>query len=340
LRKSVKALSLVAKAVLVSVCLVMVIPSVIRLCPFLVGTDESYIVLGGSMKPTLSPGDLAFTVKVDPAEVEAGDIIVVKSNDRVYMHRVVEKKETDKGILLRLKGDGNEDPDSGYIADSQIIGKTIFSLPTGHLYTKSGYILMVATPLMLLAVNQAIKIYKVYDTRRRRRRGLKAILLGSGRRRRKISILDTASTLLLIIIAASGTYMVAPYFVSGAGGFFTDTESSGCVIQATTWRVPSSISCTASPLNIAVGESVTISGVINPARSAEVMIEASVDGGDTWALLTTVTSNADGTYEYLWSPGEGGSYSIKASWSGDSNYLGATSNAVTVLVTEPSEGGG
>lgn len=131
--------------------------------------------------------------------------------------------------------------------------------------------------------------------------------------------------------------MVAPYFVSGAGGFFTDTESSGCVIQATTWRVPSSISCTASPLNIAVGESVTISGVINPARSAEVTIEIS---NDTWSTMIKVTSNSYGTYEHVWSPGESGLYSIKASWSGDSNYLGASSNAVTVLVTEPSEGGG
>jgi len=276
LRKSVKALNLAVKAMLVLVCLIMIIPSVIRLFPFLVGADASYIVLGGSMKPTLRPGDLAFTVKVDPAEVEAGDIIVVKSKDRVYMHRVVEKAESDEGILLRLKGDGNEDLDSSYVADSQIIGKTVFSLPTGYLYTRSGYILMVATPLMLLAVNQAIKIYKVYDTRRRRRRGLKAILLGNGgRRRRKISILDTTSTLLLIILAAGGTHMMAPYFISGSGGFFTDTESSRCVIQADTWRVSSSITCSVSPSNVTLGGNVTIWGRINPARSAEVTIEVS-----------------------------------------------------------------
>ena len=340
MKRKVKALGLVAKAMLVLVCLVMIIPSVIRLCPFLVGADGSYIVLGGSMQPTLRPGDLAFTVKVDPSDIEVGDIVVVKTDSGVYMHRVLEKRLSGDGILFRLKGDGNEDPDSSYVADSQIIGKTIFSLPTGYLYTKSGYILMVATPLMLLAVCQAIKIYKFYDKSRRRRRGLKAILLGNGGRRRKISVLDTTSTLLLIIIVASGTYMAAPYFVSGAGGFFTDTESSGCVIQAATWRVPSSITCTASPSSIAVGESVTISGVVNPARSAEVMIEVSVDGGDTWASLITVTSNVDGTYEYIWRPGESGSYRVKASWSGDSSYLGASSNIVTVLVTEPSEGGG
>ena len=239
MREKVKALSLVAKAVLVLVCLVLIIPSVIRLYPFLVGADGSYIVLGGSMKPTLSPGDLAFTEKVETVEVEVGDIVAVKAEFGIYTHRVVEKVESDEGILFRLKGDANEDPDSSYVNGSEIIGKTSFSLPMGYLYTKSGYVLIVATPLMLLAVAQAVKIYKVYDTRKRRRGGLKAILLGKGgRRRRKISILDASSTLLLIILVAGGTYMMAPYFISGGGSFFTDTESSSSnVIRAGTWKV-------------------------------------------------------------------------------------------------------
>jgi len=338
LRGKLKALSLVAKAVLVLVCLVMVIPSVIRLCPSLVGADESYIVLGGSMKPTLCPGDLAFTVKVDPAEVEVGDIIAVRTESKVYMHRVVEKKISDGVLVFKLKGDANEEPDANYVAGSDFIGKTVFSLPMGYLYTRSGYTLIVATPLMVLAAYQAVKIYRLYDTRKRMRRGLKAIILGKGsrRRRRKVSIFDTTSALLLIIVVAGGTYMMAPYFASGSRSFFTDTESSGCVIQAATWKVPSSITCTVSPSNITVGESVTISGAINPARSAEVTIEIS---NDTWSTMIKVTSNSYGTYEYLWRPGESGSYRIKASWSGDSSYLGASSNVVTVLVTEPSEGG-
>jgi len=90
LRGKLKVLSLVAKAVLLSVCLIVLIPNVIRLCPFLVGADESFIVLSGSMKPTLSPGDLAFTVKADPSDIKVGDIVVVKTESGVYMHRVVE----------------------------------------------------------------------------------------------------------------------------------------------------------------------------------------------------------------------------------------------------------
>jgi len=342
--RGVKALSLVAKAILVSACLVMIIPSVINLCPSLVGADASYIVLGGSMKPALRPGDLAFTEEVDPAEVEVGDIVAVRTDSWVYMHRVVEKKGSGEGILFRLNGDANEDPDSSYVSGSEIIGRTIFSIPMGYLYTKNGYVLIVATPLMLLAFNQAVKIYKVYDRKRGRRRGLKAILLGPGdRMKRKIPTLDTTSVLLLIILMASGTQMMTPYFTSGGGSFFTDTESSsGNFIGAGTWKVPSTITCSVDPSSITLGESVIISGSINPARSAEVTIEISSDDGKTWTSLPTVTSKLDGIYECEWKPAVAGSYNIKASWEGDCSYFGDSSGIVTVSVIsveEPPEGG-
>lgn len=333
-----KALSLVAKVVLVLVCLVLIIPGVIRLYPSLIGADGSYIIMGGSMEPTLSPGDLTFTEKVETAEIDVGDVIAVKDEFGIYTHRVIEKKESDEAILFRLKGDANEEPDSSYINGSEIIGKTSFSLPMGYLFTKNGYILAVATPLMLLAVAQAVKINKLYDTRKRRRGGLKAILLGKGgRRRRKLSILDTTSILLLLILVAGGTNMMAPYFAIGSAGFFTDTESSSSnVIAADTWMVSSSITCSVSPSNVMLGEGVTISGSINPARSAEVTIEISTDDGITWTSLTVVTSNADGSYEYEWNP-EVGTYEIKASWEGDSSYFGASSEPINVYVSEQND---
>lgn len=329
MRGKVKALSLVAKAILIIVCLVMIIPSVIRLYPSLVGADESYIVLGGSMKPTLNAGDLAFMENVDPSEVGVGDIVVVRTESFVYMHRVVEKK--DEGALFRLKGDANEDPDPSYVNCSEIIGKTVFSLPMGYIYTKSGYTLIVATPLMLLAVYQAVKIYRLYDTRKRRRRGLKAILLGKGgRRRRKVSIFDTTNALLLITLMAGGTYMMAPYFISGGGSFFTDTESSGSVIQTGTWKVSSSITCSVDPSTIKLGENVTVHGSIKPARSGVTVTLTYRWNGTT--TTRTVKTNAGGAYEDIFTPNEVGSWTIKARWNGDDSYFGASSDIVTISV--------
>lgn len=325
-------MSLVAKAILVSACLVMVIPSVINLCPSLVGADESYIVLSGSMQPALNPGDLALTQRIDPAEISVGDVVAVRTDSWVYMHRVVERKGSGEGLLFRLKGDANEDPDPSYVSGSEIIGRTHFSLPLGYLYTKSGYALIVAAPLMLLAFNQAITIYKVYDRERGRRRGLKAILLGpGGRMKRKISLLDTTSGLLLIIVVAGSTLMMAPSFTS-VKSFFTDTESSPSnFIGADTWKVPSTITCSVDPSSITLGKNVTMSGSINPARS--VTIEYRKIDETAWTELTTVPS-VDGSYGYEWKPTVAGSYEIKASWKGDDNYFGDSSET-TVSVEAP-----
>ena len=320
----VKSISLVAKIALVLVCLVLIIPGVMRLCPSLVGADDSYVVLGGSMEPTLSIGDLTFTKKIETAEIDVGDVVTVRVDSGVYTHRVVETVESDEGILFRLKGDANEDPDSSYVNGSELLGKTMFALPMGYLYTRSGYLLVISAPLMILAGYQSLKIYKLYT---RKKRSLKL------RKRQKFSIVDTTSILLLLVLVAGCSNMITPRFTSVSGGFFIDTEASPSnVVGAGTWMVSSSISCSASPSSIIVGEAVMISGSINPARSAEVTIDISTDDGASWTSLTTVTSNADGNYEYEWNP-EVGSYEIKASWDGDGGYFGASSETVNVSVS-------
>jgi signal peptidase len=326
LRIKVKALNFVAKSILVLVCLVLILPGVIRLYPSLVGADGSYVVFGGSMEPTLSVGDLTFTEKVDPAEIKVGDVVAVRADSGVYTHRVVEKTQSDEGTLFRLKGDANEDPDTSYVNGSELLGRTMFALPMGYLYTSSGYILVISAPLMILAGYQSIKIYKLYT---RKRQSLKV------KKRRKFSIVDTTSTLLLLILVAGCTNMISPRFASVSGGFFTDTEaSSSNVVGAGTWRVSSSISCTVSNSNITLGENVTISGSITPGRSAEVTLDVSTDDGNSWTLLTMVTSAADGSYQYKWTPKEAGAYVLKASWNGDGGYFGADSETVNVLVSE------
>lgn len=325
MRVKVKALSLVAKAVLVLFFLLLILPGVIRLWPSLVGAGGAYVVLGGSMEPTLSVGDLTFTKKVEPAEINIGDIVTVRTDSRVYTHRVIEKTESDEGTLFRLKGDANEDPDTSFVNGSELIGRTMFALPMGYLYTSSGYLLVVSAPLMILAGYQSIKIYKLYT---RKRRSLKV------RKRRKFSVVDVTSTLLLLILVAGCSNMITPHFASGSGSSFIDTEpSSSNIVGADTWMLPSSISCSASPSSIIVGEAVTISGSINPARSAEVTIDVSTDAGTSWILLTEATSNPDGSYEYEWNP-EVGTYLIKASWDGNGDYFGADSETVNVIVSE------
>jgi len=316
----------------------MVVPGILRLCPFLIGADSSYIVLGGSMKPTLCPGDLAFTLKADPSEVQVGDVIASRTASGVCMHRVMEKVETDEEVLFRLKGDANEDPDSSYVGGQEIIGKLYFCLPMGCLYAESGYVLAVATPFTLLTVHQAVRTYRTYDRKNKRRRGLEAILLGNDgrRRRRKIPIIDTNSVLLLVILVAGSTHMMAPYFATGGRSFFTDTESSTVTIGAATWKVESMITCIIHPNpNINIGEDIRVSGSINPSHGG-VNVTLTYRAGPSTVVRLVVT-DPGGSYTDTFTPTIPGTWTVQASWEGSNNYYGATSDEVQVSVLDASE---
>ena len=333
LRGKVKALSLVVKVVLVLVCLVVVIPSVIFLFPSLVDADCSYVVLGGSMKPTLYPGDLVFVKDVDPTGIEVGDIVTVKCRSRIYTHRVFKKKLSDGEILFRLKGDANEEPDASYVKPSDIVGVVCFSVPTGYFYTPYGYLLTVTTPLILLAVNQAIKIYRFYASRKRWRRGLKALILGRKDDRRKISILDTTSVLLLLILAGGCTRIIAPRLMPSSVSYYLDTEATHVLISAGTWRNPSIITCSVSPNStITLGENVTVSGLIDPAHG-NVVVKLTYECNGT-TVVRDVTTDVDGTYEDVYAPERVGVWSVVASWKGDGDHYSATSGRISFRVEE------
>lgn len=307
---------------------VLIVPNVLRLFPFLVGADSSYVVMGGSMEPTLRVGDLTFTENIEPIEIEVNDIIAVNGDSIVFTHRVMEKIHSDEGILFKLKGDANEEPDASYVKGSEILGRTIFSVPMGYVFSQNGYVLLISIPLMILGCYQGIKIYKLYS---KNGKSLKI------RKRQKNSVIDSFSILLLLILIAGCSNMVAPQFTSVTGSYFIDTEiSSKTVAGAGTWMVPSSISCLVTPAKIVAGESVMISGKINPDNSVEVAVKISDDAGSSWTTLTLITSGSDGAFNYEWIP-LAGSYNITSSWIGDSDYYGATSNIVNLIVSESNE---
>lgn len=189
-------------AVLILICLVLATPSIIHLHPPLVGADESYTVLSGSMTPTLNPGDLVFVRHIEPATINVNDIMTIKSEIGIFTHRVVEKKLEDDTYLFKTKGDANEDPDSGWISGSQIIGKHVFTIPLGHLYTPYGYILSFLIPCILLIGKQIRHILFLY--KRRSKKQLRRW------KRQKHPLLDTTSLLLFLILVMNSAWLIAP----------------------------------------------------------------------------------------------------------------------------------
>jgi hypothetical protein len=49
-------------------------------------------------------------------------------------------------------------------------------------------------------------------------------------------------------------------------------------------------------------------------------------------VLAVVTTDSDGRYSHRWNPSSAGTYSIRASWSGDADYAGADSSVCTLVV--------
>lgn len=92
----------------------------------------SYVVLGGSMEPSVQQGSIVYMH--DSGQYEEGDIITFQRGTTDVTHRIVERN--DGGYITQ--GDANDDPDSVVITDEQIKGELMFSVPWyGYLWVFS-----------------------------------------------------------------------------------------------------------------------------------------------------------------------------------------------------------
>lgn len=86
-----------------------------------------YVVLSGSMEPTIKTGSLCFINKHTKIEdIKEKDIIAFKLKDGTLVtHRAIEI--TDSGIVT--KGDNNEEADSNKVKKGNFVGKDLFWIP-------------------------------------------------------------------------------------------------------------------------------------------------------------------------------------------------------------------
>ena len=104
-------------------------------------------------------------------------------------------------------------------------------------------------------------------------------------------------------------------------------------------KISSSITCSASPVELVVEETVTVTGSLEPAKEGiTVTIEFNKPDG-TKSSMTTTTS-ADGAFELEYSPDSVGDWTVASSWEGDSSHSGAASQPASFTVEEASGGGG
>lgn len=81
---------------------------------------------------------------------------------------------------------------------------------------------------------------------------------------------------------------------------------------------------------------VEISGSLSPTLEGENVMLYVSSMGSPLSLLTTVVTDSEGQYSYMWESPPGGIYSVRANWSGDEDYSGADSSIFNLVVI-PSE---
>ncbi|MEM3985540.1 MAG: MG2 domain-containing protein [Candidatus Methanomethylicia archaeon] len=151
------------------------------------------------------------------------------------------------------------------------------------------------------------------------------------------SVLSTVNTDLngiyryVWVAPASGVYQFKSSWPGNAN--LNGAESS--IVNATIVAQPTTISCSISPMKLKVGESIRISGAINPPISgATVTVEIIKPDGSTLHLTNRTLAN--GQYSMVYYPDIAGSYNVQAFWTGNSTYGGSTSSIISFTVSKAS----
>lgn len=107
-----------------------------------------YAVRSDSMAPALGVGDLVVVRAVDPASIQAGDVITVEvASGTTVTHRVESVTPTDDGPMFATRGDANVAADPVAIRDDQLRGAVQWHVPI------LGYLLaMLAMPSGIAAL--------------------------------------------------------------------------------------------------------------------------------------------------------------------------------------------
>ncbi len=129
----------------------------------LLGGIRSFIVLTGSMEPTVHVGTMVFT---HPFELyKLNDVISFKRENRTITHRVIDVRNKEDILYYKTRGDANNVSDSELISKQDIIGKVFFSIPyigraVFFIKTIPGYLLLIVFPAVIYIIAELVHINK------------------------------------------------------------------------------------------------------------------------------------------------------------------------------------
>lgn len=125
---------------------------------------KPFIVLSGSMEPTILTGDVVLIKEASVGDVAEEDIITFRvgdNTDTIITHRVTEVLEEEGVVTFLTKGDANTGADAGVVSAEDLEGKYIARVGglgsfAMFLQTPVGMLIFVVTPLMMFIVYDII----------------------------------------------------------------------------------------------------------------------------------------------------------------------------------------
>jgi len=98
---------------------------------------------------------------------------------------------------------------------------------------------------------------------------------------------------------------------------------------------PTSITCVVSEPKILLGEEVDVSGIIDPPTD-DVEVTLTFTRPDQTTVAVNATTSLEGVYNQTYAPDTIGFWTVRASWAGDSMYMGAEGPIIMFSVGESS----
>lgn len=89
---------------------------------------KSFVIVSGSMEPTIMTGDAILVKEVPQNEIKTNDIISFSQGGNIVTHRVIEIVEENGIKKYKTKGDNNNTEDKEKITYEQIEGKYQFKI--------------------------------------------------------------------------------------------------------------------------------------------------------------------------------------------------------------------
>jgi signal peptidase len=130
------------------------------------GGYKFFIVQSGSMQPWIKVGSVIITKS--QASYYEGEIVAfltntAKNSKDVTVHRIAGIRSISGQFAYTTKGDANQSADTGQVMPSQILGRTILTIPyLGYIvaFTKSqlGFLLLVIIPAVTIIFGEIINI--------------------------------------------------------------------------------------------------------------------------------------------------------------------------------------